>query len=467
MPFSQEFYRREFFDIESIGSTDYPELSQELEKIRNSSMFLKSLQIADTESLRSFLHKHEIQLSSLFNDKNSGHDYDREDDTTETTDLNARVDPMKQPTKFIELSELKKYSTSLIVNIEGIPKAITSFYGLTENLLDSIIDFISKQVPTCLTLDGELVQIDAHYKWSCMKDENNNYEHNIFVFFNDIMMEYLFYQLIIASDFTTKSNINVIFSDKFIDEILQRLEKETTCDLDKLSLSSDELETSFVELQQIGNAAILASKPDDDYLTKCQKLAENYNVNPKDLAMVPANMVEEVKKYILDFRLHVLTDLENSRNERAKKDQKKAKREFSSTSTDKHNMDTDVSILDNGKNLSDIEYETLLQKREKVLNDKQYYIRLSNYKRKEEHRLKAFKNFLAYNKHDSYVKNVLPQNRQKFLSNFVDNVTNTNNKIDKNFNYYIKHANYLKFRSKAKELEEKTDIQDENNESKM
>lgn len=469
MPFSGKFYRREFFDIESVNSRNDAELSTTFEKITNSSKFLKSLQTIDTNGLRHFLEQQSIDLCSLFIE--SDHPCvvtDLGGKTAEVTDTiknEKHVDPFSKPTKFIELEELKKYNTSLIVDITGIFKTITKYQGLTENLLDYIFNSIAKEIPSYLTTDNEMVKVNSNYKWSSMKCDSGDIDQSVFVCFHDIMMEHYFFHLVTSLDFKAKSDIIVFFSDSFTDQIEPQITKIADCKLERLLIPLDAILKHIDELQRIGELTMTANESDDDYLTRCQKLVENYSVNSKDLAIVPSNMVEEVKKYVLDFRLHVLADLEKNRKERAKRDQNNAKKINQSTANDTISNDTDANLLDSSKNLSDIEYETLLQKKEKAFNDKAYYTRLNIYKRKEEHRLKAIKNFLAYNKHESYVRNVLPQNRQKFLSNFVNNIVNANNKIDKNFNYYIKHANYSKFRAKVKESEELADIQDEKEES--
>lgn len=469
MSFRPEFYRPSFYDI--LTDTVIPKKkNKEVDKtqdvlfnIRNSSKFLKNLQFVDTESLYTFLKNQDVDVSSLINASNSESKKNDTDaskiENGEPIETDLIANPNQAPQKFFTLSDLKSSEESLILEIEGILGEVTDFAGLIENLLDFIIDLISEKVPTCSTIDDETVHINKAYRWSYMGVKNSSdYKQNVFVLFSDAMMKYLFIKAVDELTVDEKSVINPVCDDKFASEIITKIERVFILDLGSFDEIRTKIVNHIIELQKIGQTTTARNKKDDDYLTKFQKLAETYSVSNKDLAHVPANMVEDVKKYVLEFRLHVLTDLEKKQEERALKDQLEAKR--TSKHRDAlvdHQIEKDIS--GSNKKLSDIEYETLLQNKEKVASDKNYYIRLSQYKPQEELRLRAYQNFLKFNKHESYVKNIIPQNRKKFMASFVDNVIDTNNRIDKNFSYYTKHANYVKFRAKIKESEESVDLE--------
>ncbi|GMF80595.1 unnamed protein product [[Candida] boidinii] len=61
---------------------------------------------------------------------------------------------------------------------------------------------------------------------------------------------------------------------------------------------------------------------------------------------------------------------------------------------------------------------------------------------------------------------LVPEKREKFLNNFVNNIRDINNTIDSNISYYKNHKNYLSYRNKVKLEEERLDDLDRDAEAK-
>lgn len=133
---------------------------------------------------------------------------------------------------------------------------------------------------------------------------------DIFVRFDDVVMLYMFWKFF--DNFEIAGVTIHVGKDKSAEAIFQRINEKFDIDLKPLNTLKEKVILHITELQQIGAKARESEQKEDDYLTRFRKMSETYIVNPKDLFDVPVDMVEKVKQNILDFRLHVLKDLEKT-----------------------------------------------------------------------------------------------------------------------------------------------------------
>lgn len=502
MTFIPQYYRRSYSQANdnenAIGSvknkTDtYEKIEKTLDSIYNSSKTLQSLRFKDTCSLYDLLQKNEVELKKLYSNSNNGIlkrpegannkldvDADMEDankaDEEEAVALSLSNEQLHRNITLKNLSELK---SPLTLGLMNLPSDILKYPALVENVLDKVIKLIFDHVPVCRRKDnGEEIRIAPGYQWSYMGVKTTNLEtQTVYVIPDDAMMAYLFaksMELLDLGDHEKK--LHVVSSKELDEKIFPKLDDFFEVDLERLQRVIDDTRKHVVEMKKMGIKAKEKDTPVDDYLTKFKRLSETYRVDPKDLSDVPADMVDVVKQNIIDFRLHVLTDLENKQNERMLKDKLEAQRQMGELQNENTTAIAGFSADGRAFNreeypnhitkqgMSDIEFESMLQSKEKSALEKNYYIKLGQYKKKEDARLKNYMNFQLVHKHHSYVSKVIPQNRKRFLDNFVSNVKDANNKIDLNFNYYTKHANYAQYREKIKmneEAKDKLDIEEE------
>ncbi|GAV28069.1 hypothetical protein PMKS-001537 [Pichia membranifaciens] len=504
MTFLPLYYRRSYTqenDIENtIGSvknkTDtYEKIDKTLDSIYNSSKTLQSLKFKDTCSLYDLLQNNGIELKKLYNNFNNGSlkrtesdnykmdmDADMEDaDKDDEEEASALSLIKEQLHKHITLKEVNEKKSPLVLGLLNLPNDILEYPALVENVLDNIIKLIFDRVQFCRRKDnGEEIRIAPGYQWSYMGVKTANVEtQTVYVVVDDAMMAYLFAKSMKLLDLGDQQKELHIISSKDLDEkIFPKLDDFFQVDLEKLQSVKDDARKHIVEMKKTGMKAKEKDTPVDDYLTRFKRLSETYRVDPKDLSDVPADMVDIVKQNIIDFRLHVLTDLENKQNERMLKDKLEAQKQMGELQNESSAINAEPSADGRPYNrveypnygtkqgMSDIEFESMLQSKEKSTLEKNYYIKLGQYKKKEDARLKNYMNFQLVLKHDSYVSKVIPQNRKRFFDNFVSNVKDVNNKIDLNFNYYTKHANYAQYREKIRMNEEAKDKMDLEEETK-
>lgn len=456
----------------------------------NSSEVLSNLKYRDTNSLYDTLLRNGIELEPLYksdyekNSKLNDNEYMDIDDDSNDININDKengvvpINPNAEIHNFIPLHEIKE-GVELLIGISNIPSDILNYSSLIENLIDYIVKLIKEHIPYCKRkINNEEVSILSGYKWSFMGFKSSSIgTQTIYIRFDDAMMMYLFKKII---DSLNTSDAKIENKDiekiKTVGDI--KLEKIIFSKLtDLFILENDNLENHreniirhIDELMKIGHNFSLKNAPRDDYLTRFKRLAETYRIDPKDLTDVPSDMLDTVKQNILDFRLHVLTDLENKQKERMLQDKLEAQKQLGNAYLENKKSElkrNDELAYDKSHNkMSDIEFESMVQNKEKITIEKRYFIRLNQYKKREEIRLRNYKKFQMVTKHESYINKVIPANRDKFLENFVFNVKDEKNKIDLNFNYYTKHANYIQYRDKMKISEEKRDKLDEEEELK-
>lgn len=490
-----EFYRRAYKNANelvpiSISDRNKLETAAKMERnldtIYHSSNLLKNLTFKDTCSLYDILARNGVELVNPLEKPNqeNGGDIDMDDETTgenkETEEENTSIaDPKGEIHRFIALHDMGQRNKELVMSISNISSSIVEFSALVENTLDFAIKSLFDSIPSCIKKDTEeTIAISPGFQWTYMGVNSGSTDsENVYVVFEDAMMLYLFLKAFDGLKISDSENdrMKVYCDIGFEKDIIPKITSIFSYDTDKLIEIRNMVKNHITEIEKIGIRAKQRNKPVDDYLTRCKRLSETYTVNPKDLFDVPGNMVDVVKQNIIDFRLHVLKDLEKKQKERALQDQIEARKQMNLTHISPNNEsvlkkenENKYKYMENHavKNMSDIEFETLLQSKEKSLVEKRYYNRLGQYKRREEIRLKNYNNFVNMTKHDSYTNKVIPLNRKKFLANFVTNITAESNKIDSNFSYYIKHANYAKYRENVKAKEEMLDKEDEAEEQK-
>jgi hypothetical protein len=475
MTFIPEYYRKYYYKQETLtpllgGSISKTEMAEKmknnLEAIYHSSKMLKNLQFKDTASLYDVLTYNDVKLNRFFRYQNKediemmnlGEDLDEHRHEAQYSDNeNSKwiVNPRDQVHRKISFNGLKEKNIGLVLLVSNLPKEILKYDALIENFFDYIIKIIFDTVTYCFKKGtDEKINISPEFEWYIMYQgipNSQEYGHEVFIVFEDAMMMYLFLQLMDDLEVKNDQSLKILNDIKINEIIIPKIKELFDVDVSNLLKRQNDIIVHLKELMSIGTQINEEERPPDDYLTTIKKLSESYTIDPKDLSDVPADMLDQVKQYIIDFRIHVLTDLEKKQKERTIRDQEETSKLWSETKTYEDNS---------MNNLSDVEFERLMQNREKSLSEKNYYLKLGQYKRREEVRLKNYYNFMNFTKHQSYITKVVPQNRKKFLANFVHNVNNENNKIDSNFSYYTKHANYVKYREKVKEIEEKNDGED-------
>ncbi|ODV98053.1 hypothetical protein PACTADRAFT_31465 [Pachysolen tannophilus NRRL Y-2460] len=198
----------------------------------------------------------------------------------------------------------------------------------------------------------------------------------------------------------------------------------------------------------------------------------NYKIDQKELVDVPKPLVEEVKKNIIDFRLKVFKDEKAKREKELVADKKKSRLKLKklfadiskanntkndSKSFDDYEDDDDELMAegyDEDDELNDEEYEKLRKAKEEDLIEQKFLNREKLLKQKENKRLayieKTTREIINYDQ-------LISTQREKFLKEFVNGLTQSN-KIDNNLTkFYLNHQNYLKFRSDVKSNEERLD----------
>jgi hypothetical protein len=475
MSYIPNYYRPNFHrGAHDENDTVVVKTQESLKTIYSSSNVLQSLSIQETVSLYDFLRRNDIELNeytlkggmiSDLRKKNADErDVDQEIAEEEAEDKRALLaDPHEALHRYITLNELEKNNKEtgdLVVAIEGLSVDILTFPALIENLVNFAIKRLSESIPSCKvkatkTETVQVLPISPEYYWSFMGVDTRSYaRQNVFVSFADAMMLYLFSELV--NDL--KGKLKVITSKGFKMDVIPKVEELFELDVSLLKDVKEELKKHIDDLEYVGIAAKKSSNAEnDDYITRCRKLAESYQVDSRDLSDVPLEMVDSVKQNIIDFRVHILKDLEEKKHESLVK----LAQEIDTVRSDDKEYSAGVISEERAAQMSDIEYERVLQGREKAQNERAYQMHLGQYKKMEEVRIRKYTAFTSTTKHEAYVSKVVPANRKKFLAAFVEGVVDERNKIDSSFNYYIKHSNYTKYRLPAKEREEARDKAEE------
>ncbi|KAG0682140.1 U1 snRNP component [Pichia californica] len=492
MTFIYKYYRRNFDSTNQLEQVIAPiknknESSDKIERTLNTiysgSKIFNCLQYKDTPSIYDVLKQNDVEFQPLFynfeqvgkNNENNDKmevDADNEDNEQESTRADTMsANPNGVVNMFIPLNKIRKKPKVLVSAVTGISGDILEYKALVENILSKAVTSIIDNVTIYNKKDNNEISLSPAFQWSYMGVKKNSLDtQTVYIAFEDIMIMFLFKTIIESITIDKEHKMMLIAPTELEEKIVPMLNELFDINLEKSENIIIEVSTHISEIQQIAHNEILKSTPKDDYLTRCKRLSENYRIDPRDLSDVPSDMLDIVKQNIIDFRLHVLTDLENKQKERMLQDKLNVQKELSQDYNSSNNSICAYELEEQQEktysNMSDIEYESMLQSNEKKSLDKHYYYKLGQYKKREENRLKQYANFEMVTKHESYLKNVIPRNRRKFLANFVFNVTDIKNKIDMNFDYYTKHTNYLQYREKIKLAEKEKDKHDEMEELK-
>lgn len=485
MTYIPGYYRREYTDenmletvLKSLKSKDKVEKVQTgLDKIYESCTALNSLRYTETCSLYEFLKKNDVPVKHLVQDFLENNSADNKDisqmdidDDEEKKKANDMMIAHSTTISKVSLEEMERNSSLLTVYLSGMNSDILEFPGLVENVLNFVINEINENYKCTKKINNESVKIDTSFSWSYMgvpKESIDNQE--IFINFKDSMMLWLFVQCMnnLSLDKHDKEddkkfNITINYDKIFETQIVDKFAEIFDYEIRKVETVQKSIILHISDMIKVAENVIKNTIKIDDYLSKCKKLSETYRVDPKDLAEVPPYLVDTVKQRIVEFRIHVLKDLENKSN--LKKIEDSAETRILKLNDLYNSQNTGEPIPPKFVNdeFSDIEYETQVLNKKKTEAEKKYTMHLSYLKKKEFSRLKNHEIYLKVYKHDAYKNEIIPQKRKRLIDNFVTGVTSTKNKIDSNFSYYTKRSNYVKYRESIKRREEELDEEYEN-----
>ncbi|ODV87339.1 hypothetical protein CANARDRAFT_5885 [[Candida] arabinofermentans NRRL YB-2248] len=382
---------------------------------------------------------------------------------------------------FHRIDPLDPVKSSLVVGVENLPVSILSSDRIIEHLLSYIVN---EQIDKCtlVSRDEKCVfaePLNKNFTWSFI---NRDYlgEAIVFVEFKDILSLYLFKRILDGksipdetedkfdvepqTDIQTGKEVKVV-TKKIITKALDVIEQKLEVTLPE----DEELNQKLIYLKQY----VLKSDKGQGKLASTTSYYEEYEVDPSELAEIPPELVDTVRQDIIDFRLHVFK-LEKQKKEQQQLNEKKnsrmklkriyndlqhtdKKRKTVAIANDSDSEDEHEDDEEANNEMNDEEQERIFQAKEKARISSAYYPRLQQVRKEDLTRAKNVANFEKSIKHDVYVSEFVPSQRRKFLDNFVNNITDSNNKIDANLDYYKKNSNYLAFREKVKLAEERSD----------
>lgn len=472
MTFKYNYYRPSVysFELEKIETEkdNNVKIKEALTNIHNSSPTVKSLQFYDTGNLYEFLRDNNIEVNSFFNNILSKNltNSDNRGKENEEADEEPIVNPYDQVHRFIDINEMQTKAKSypqLVTTMLYLPKSIRTFNALIENFIEHIIKEIINVIPKCKLLENnESIPISPEFCWSYFTGKPHAVKNQIiFIYFTDAMMLYLFQYVINKMDIMNNEKKIEVFTDiSYRKNVMDKIDELFEIEISLVDEIIDDLNDHFEKLKKISDVTIKRDDviDEDDYIERCKRLRNTYVVKPKDLSDVSFDNIDVVKKELIDFRVRFIMDQYVKHDYSHIINKMKKKRDNGTVKSERLANNVDVSKA--GSNISDIEYENMRVAKEREIQEKKYFTQLSSYKKKEDTRLKNYNMFNNLFKHESYVNKTIPNNRRKFLSSFVNGVVDEKNKIDKNFSYYTKHSNYVKYRLPAKEKEEKLDNED-------
>ncbi|ANZ73314.1 BA75_01575T0 [Komagataella pastoris] len=375
---------------------------------------------------------------------------------------------------FISLSQFEekllaqKELQLLTIGVDNIPSGVTRSAGLVAGFLESVIDdYLVDFLP---------------------KDENSKYfwsfVDNDVVEFKVVFMQFRSFELLqMVIQIFGKMNLKIHIPEgsKKILEQVETLERDE--DADKVK--------EYIELiSKLSSRKLHSYKSHGDVVEKLDNLSKYYNryrIDPKELVDVPNELVDTVKKEIVEFRLNVLKLEKSKRETQMLNDKRKARmrlrrmiqlNNISGKSGNSRNEDEDEDedeYEDENENekqfneMTDEEYEMRRLENVQLNHKKKFELYESSVHKNDVARINSIHNFENNIMHSSYESKLVPSRREKFLEEYVLNIKENTNSIDKNIQYYKKHVNYVNFREKVKLKEEAMDAQDreeENSEAK-
>ncbi|KAG7767739.1 hypothetical protein KL931_003552 [Ogataea haglerorum] len=334
----------------------------------------------------------------------------------------------------------------LTVGVEGLPDYLLHSNYLTDDLLTYTVTELLTSVSVKVNHDN--VHINTKFSWTALNNDTINSK-IIFIEFHDLLTLYLFEKMV------NSENIKV------------RLKQTARMACEKLadSIEITEIDSfKFNErLSQIEKHETLRKRGTQNINGQDQV----YIVDSKDLEDVPPDMLDLVKQNLIDFRMRVLY-LESQKKEqqmiRDKQLSKMKLRRMLPTSNDRTDDESDDEIQDDG--IDDEEFKNQQETQAQIRAEKTFLMRIQQTRKRDEARLKSIEAFHKNIEHHAYETEYVVSARKRFLDSFVSGIKDASNKIDQNFSYYVNHSNYLAFRSKRKQEEERMDAIDRDEEAK-
>ncbi|ESW96375.1 hypothetical protein KL918_000328 [Ogataea parapolymorpha] len=334
----------------------------------------------------------------------------------------------------------------LTVGVEGLPECLIHSNYLTDDLLTYTMNELLTSVP--VKVNDESVHLNTKFSWTALNNDIINSK-IIFIEFHDLLTLYLFDKVV------NSENIKV------------RLKQTARMACEKLAenIEITEIDSSkFNErLSQIEKHEALRKRGTQTVNGQGQV----YMVDPKDLEDVPPDMLDLVKQNVINFRMRVLYLESQKKQQQMIRDKQLSKmklRRMLPARNDRNEDESDEELQDDG--IDDEEFKKQQETQAQTRAEKTFLMRIQQTRKRDEARLKSIEAFHKNIEHHAYETEYVVNARKRFLDSFVSGIKDASNKIDQNFSYYVNHSNYLAFRSKKKQDEERMDAIDRDEEAK-
>lgn len=422
----------------AVGLVSLQERSADLRGVKRGSLAL--------ETLREVLEAQGVDVDATLSKIGGGPlKCAEEAEEGENIDLQA---PLK---RFLPLGDLLKKvaaQPAFVCCVENMPVHVLAHKSMVECVLSYLVFVcIGKTRVLC---SGVGVEMDKEYAWGMVTNESYVHPRQVFAYFEDVLVLYLFQKLLNGLEIDGKTvlvHVDKDIATKVLPAIEERFDIEEGESMEKLRA---DLEVRIAAIKQTVEQDEAESGGVDTYT----RMYNSYKIEPRDMAHIPADMQETVKHSLIEFRLHALKVQKELREKRLLEDKAKADSILNAVHEDDP-MDGSGSA-----DGDDWEKELEREREARAKEDRDLQPQLAQYAKKENARIKQYERYLSSVKHDKYMEEYVPRARKQFLARFVDPVKDTNNSIDKNFTYYTVHANYLKFRAKKRQEEERLDEED-------
>ncbi|KAI0465249.1 hypothetical protein LJB42_000476 [Komagataella kurtzmanii] len=350
----------------------------------------------------------------------------------------------------------------LTIGVNNLPAGITRSAGLVAGFLESVID---DYLVDFLPKDG-----NSKYFWSFVDND--------VVEFKVVFIQFRSFELLrMVVQIFEKMNLKMHISEgcKKVLEQVETLERDE--DTEKVK--------EYIELiSKLSSRKLHSYKSHGDVVEKLDNLSKYYNryrIDPKELVDVPNELVDTLKMEIVEFRLNVLKLEKSKRETQMLNDKRKARMRLrrmlqlnnvsgnlGNSRNEDEDEDEDEYEDENEKQfneMTDEEYERRRMENVQLNHKKKFELYESSVHKNDIARINNIYNFENNIKHSSYESKLVPSRREKFLEEYVLNIKENTNSIDKNIQYYKKHVNYVNFREKVKLKEEAMDAQDREEEN--
>ncbi|QPG73235.1 hypothetical protein FOA43_000542 [Brettanomyces nanus] len=452
---------------------------------------LRALQFDSFVSLSDILtsHKTGIPLTGINHDSDDEKENDENRDAIEDGSSRLLLDKVTHfvPLRMFHLKNSDggeedpslNVGRELILAVDNLPRSLVASVSVVESLLVYVITEVGLGYKVSIKDKPEnRIQIVPEFRWSFLDNEYVAESKMVFIEFEDILALYLF-KMILESLGGQFESV-VLSVKKEIVPALKKLKESISIEIDSEDTSS---ETKQNIARLIKCSDIRYKLRGEREMVNEKEYVSQYRVDPSDLSDVPSYMVDSVRQNVIDFRLQVIQLEKKEREKRQLEDKRKTKlklrqlfNELNNQSAkdqgDKmevdeleNNLEDEDNENENDDDLDDEEYEKKVQAEKKQRLEREYNKELQLSQKKEAKRKQLYERFINEVEHHVYMSKVIPKSREKFLKSFVSNVHDSDNTIDRNHEYYTRHNNYLKYRSKPKEKEEEEDDKDRKEEN--